>query len=71
MLTIADTAHIRGGEVTVTADGVAKTIEVRDGTAALALPAVDRLGEREVTVTVTDKKGRLVSEVHATTQVVD
>ncbi|MDQ0646520.1 hypothetical protein QFZ53_000716 [Microbacterium natoriense] len=70
-LTIADASHIRGGKVTVEADGVTKTVKVDKGVAALTLPAVSRLGEREVTVTVTDKKGRLVSEVHATTKVVD
>lgn len=70
-LTVADAAHIRGNKITVAADGVEQTIKVAKGTVSLALPAVSRLGEREVTVTVTDKKGRLVSEVRGTTEVVD
>lgn len=70
-LTIADKKHIRGNKVTVSADGVEQTIKVKQGRVSLSLPAVNLLGEREITVKITDKKGRLVSEIRDTTEVVD
>ncbi|WP_406248050.1 hypothetical protein ACI7YT_00120 [Microbacterium sp. M] len=69
---VADGADIKGGELTVSASGVEKRVNLADKrSVSLTLPGVTRLGEREVAVTVTDKKGRLVSEVRTATQIVD
>ncbi|MFC4138268.1 MULTISPECIES: hypothetical protein [unclassified Microbacterium] len=71
-VTVADGADIKGGELTVAASGVQKKVNLADtGKVSLTLPGVTRLGEREVAVTLTDKKGRLVSEGRGKTAVVD
>ncbi|GAA5196417.1 hypothetical protein [Microbacterium jejuense] len=61
-----------GATLVVSADGVEKKIKLKkDGPVSLTLPGVDRLGEREVAVTVSDAKGRLLSQVRGATNVVD
>lgn len=71
-VTLASGADIIGGELTVSADGVEQKAKVVQGApVSLVLPGVTRLGAREVTVDVTDKKGRLVSQVRGSSTVVD
>ncbi|WP_353112562.1 hypothetical protein [Microbacterium sp.] len=69
---LAPGAKIKGGELTVSADGVKKKVKLKKGTTvSLTLPGVTRLGARDVTVTVADKKGRLLSQARGKTNVVD
>ena len=71
-LKTAPGAKLNGTELTVSADGVTKKVALKkDGSVALDLPGVTRLGQRQVTVSVDDKKGNLLGQVRGASSVVD
>lgn len=71
-ITITAADGIKGGKLTIEAAGVVTEVNLAaEKSTSLALPGVPRLGEREITVTITDKKGRLVAQTRRTTEVVD
>lgn len=68
---VADGVKRTGEKITVSADGVEKTIKLKEGEAQLTLPAIDQLGEREITVSVADKHGAPLAQVRGATRVID
>ncbi len=71
-ITVTAGDDIKGGPLTIESSGVVQEVNLAsEKSASFTLPGTLRLGEREVAVTLTDKKGRLVAQTRRATTVVD